>query len=65
MARFLRKNRCPHVVIYGLYGEVAEVTRYRLFCPACKTFLDGDVDISTQVHPIHSKSGAYPLVTDK
>lgn len=59
---FLKKNRCPHVVIYGLYGDVANVTApYRLFCPACKTFLKGPVSLATHIHPIHGVSGPYPL----
>lgn len=47
-----KRNRCPHVFIYGLYGDVAKACApYRLFCPSCKTFLEGPVEISTAIFP--------------
>lgn len=52
LTRFFKRNRCPHVVRYGLYGDVVNaVGGYRLFCPSCKTFLEGPVELSTQMFP--------------
>ena len=56
--RWWNRNRCPHVVIYGLYGDVVNVFAKgrRLFCPDCRRFLDGPVSLPTEVFPPLAKS---------
>ena len=50
--RLFKKNRCPHEVIYSLHGAVAEACKpFKLFCPRCKTFLEGDTGVGTMPFP--------------
>lgn len=63
---FFKRNRCPHVFIYGLYGDVVNaVGGYRLFCPACKTFLEGPVEISTAIFPYPFMNKAEKALFDE
>jgi hypothetical protein len=41
------RRRCPHSDLQGIYGdEIANVGFYRLFCRACRRFIDGPVSLA-------------------
>lgn len=55
--RWWNKHRCPHVIIYGIYGDEINIVKSRLFCPDCRRFLDGPVSLATRPAPWY---GVFP-----
>lgn len=45
--QFKKSSHCPHVDVYGIYGDEINASQgYRNYCADCGKLLDGPVSIS-------------------